>query len=84
MVDPLDEIRLKRERAWSQLDGLKIEITAFVDSDPYIPRVKLYRQSEQLAIWGGGRYPARNRSSMERENRRDHSQSPVLSRLPCP
>lgn len=51
MTDSLDGIRLKRERAWSQLHALKPEITAFLDSDPYVPRVKLYGQSEQLVIW---------------------------------
>ena len=51
MFDPLDGIRLKRKRSWSQLHSLKPEIIAFIESDPYKPRIKLYREAEQLAIW---------------------------------
>ena len=51
MTHRLDGIRFKRERAWGQLNGLKAEMRAFIDSDPYQPRLKHYPESEQLAIW---------------------------------
>lgn len=37
--DPLSGIRLKRARAWDQINGLKSDLQAFLDDQPYAPRV---------------------------------------------
>ena len=37
--EQLADIRLKLARAWQQIDALKPDIKAFIDADPYLPRV---------------------------------------------
>ena len=49
-MDRLDGIRLKRRRAWDQVDTLKREFTAYIDSDPYVPLIKFDRQPQQLIM----------------------------------
>ena len=50
MSDPLNGIRLKIKRAWSQLDTLKADITAFLNQDIYIPRVNFNPQLRRITV----------------------------------
>ena len=46
----LDSIRLKRKRAWQQLNALKADIESFIDDRPYRPAVKFNKQTSRLTI----------------------------------
>lgn len=50
MNDSLVGIRLKRERAWSQIDTLKRKFITFIESDPYVPRVEYNREPQELIM----------------------------------
>ena len=49
-MDMLDGIRIKRSRAWSQINTLKRKFAAFIESDPYVPLVQFDRQPQQLIM----------------------------------
>jgi len=51
-MDTFDGIRLKRSRAWDQINSLKADITSFLwsDLDAYVPRVDFNGQTQILTI----------------------------------
>ena len=48
--DPFTGIRLKRQRAWDEINSLKADIRAFVESDPYEPRIKFDGKTHWLTV----------------------------------
>lgn len=48
--EQLAGIRLKLARAWQQIDALKPDIKAFIDADPYLPRVNFKPQTHELTV----------------------------------
>jgi hypothetical protein len=48
--EQLAGIRLKLARAWQQIDALKPDIKAFIDADPYLPRVNFKPHTHELTV----------------------------------
>ena len=46
----LDGVRVKLRRAWNQIDGIKAELSAFVKSDVYVPKIEFNTDTHWLTI----------------------------------